>query len=378
MKKRHYILAMISLLILLVVFVIENNQKSSEQDDFKKTEVLTKASSKISFGDKKEVKKELIKKDYYDFSNNQTRAQFFGLDTLINLTIEGNEPEKIKELVKKIKDYEDKYAASKSSSKIFELNKNKILENTPDDILYMISVAKKVSKETNNALDISVFPIVKLWGFKSGKAKQPTELELNELLESVDSSKIKIDGKTISMPPKMAIDLASVAKGYIGNAIREELEKEKITAIIDLGENISFTKDFKTKKYRDILIKDPNSSKIIAEVELESGNAITSATYERFLDIKGTKYGHILDPKTGYPANTDIQSVTIFGDDGTFCDAISTATYVMGLEKAIEYLSERKFLSFLIITENTFHISEDLKDRFRKKEDFLHYNIKIY
>lgn len=199
--------------------------------------------------------------------------------------------------------------------------------------------------------DITVGKAEDLWNFHSDSPKVPKEDALKEAVRHVDYRKISVDlsGGTVQLlDPEAEIDLGGIAKGYIADQVCEFLRKSGVTsAIVSLGGNIEciggkpetvgFTTETTDFSPFSIGIETPYSdrAKIVGASPLENGTMVTSGVYERYFTENGKEYHHILDVKTGYPAETDVLGVTIQGTEGTSvdCDALSTICLLLGSEK---------------------------------------------
>ncbi|MBQ9347875.1 MAG: FAD:protein FMN transferase, partial [Oscillibacter sp.] len=189
----------------------------------------------------------------------------------------------------------------------------------------------------------------------------PTEAELSALLESVDYRKITLDGNTVSLPAGMEIDLGGVAKGYAGAKAAEYLRQQGVTsAMLSLGGNVQ-TVGAKPSDGRSpsgspwrVAVQDPASDGFAGVVEIIDKAAVTSGGYQRFfVGEDGETYWHIMDPATGRPAKNGLVSVTIVAEDGALCDALSTALFVMGPERAVSFWRDHgSAFGMVLITED--------------------------
>ena len=231
----------------------------------------------------------------------------------------------------------DCYSDSSDTSKI---NRAKANEPTLTDAhtINMLVLAQEIYKKSEGAFDISIAPVSKLWKFNDKNPTPPTSEQINSLLPSVCSDALIIDAKAKTVTKKYdttQIDLGAIAKGDAADIAAEVLKSENVkSALIDFGGNIgAIGENSKTnnKKWR-IGLQTPYAptgeySKII---EIDSGAAVTSGTYQRYFEHNGTKYHHIIDPKTGYPSKQSYESVTVVSSSAAVCDCLATAIFVMG------------------------------------------------
>lgn len=184
------------------------------------------------------------------------------------------------------------------------------------------------------------------WGFTTQKYNVPSKNEISKLLKDVDSSKIIFDEKSgnIKLKENMKIDLGGIAKGYTSNRVMQIFKECGVkSGLVSLGGNVQALGTKTDGTAWQIAIENPDkSSDYIGVVSVKDKAVITSGGYERYFEKNGKTYHHILDPETGYPAESGLKSVTIVSDDGTLADALSTSLFVMGKEKALDYWREHK------------------------------------
>ena len=169
----------------------------------------------------------------------------------------------------------------------------------------------------------------------------------------------------------MELDFGAIVKGYTGDQMAQVLEDNGVTsAIINLGGNVRLIGGNPEGGNWRVGILSPYGEGNMGILEAQDVNIITSGGYERyFIGEDGKQYWHILDPKTGYPADSGLLSATIIGEDGALCDALSTAAFVMGLERAEEYWKSRDDFEMILVTaDNEIYVTEGLEDSFTLTE----------
>jgi thiamine biosynthesis lipoprotein len=282
----------------------------------------------------------------------------FAMDTVMELTIYG-EQSLLDDAERYIQDLEQKLSVTEPSSEIYQLNQSgtKALSQEPLEIL---SRALAVCRETQGALDISVYPVVKAWGFTTGSYQVPDQEAIDELLSDVDYNLIQVDGTQVTLGAGMEIDLGSVAKGYAGEQVARQLRDAGVTsALLNLGGNVQTVGSKPDGSPWRVAVQDPNSSDYCGVLQVTDQAVVTSGGYERYFEENGQTYWHILDPGTGYPARSGLISVTVIGDDGLRCDALSTALFVMGLDRAVAFWRSSGDFEFVLITEDgSLYVSE--------------------
>ncbi len=264
-----------------------------------------------------------------------------------------------------INDIEDELSVTDKESDIYRLNLEKETY-VSDDTAYIVSEALKMCKETDGALDISIYPIVKAWGFTTGEYRVPTETEIADLLKKVSYEDISVNGNVISCQAETEIDLGSVAKGYTADRLKSYMKENGVkSAILSLGGNIQTIGSKPDGSLWKIAISDPEGDSYLGAVSVSEKAVVTSGGYERSFEENGVTYHHLIDPSTGYPADNGFVSVTIIGDNGLMCDAYSTALFVMGPEKALEfYEKEKSFEAVLLTSDGVLYITEGIEDSF--------------
>lgn len=211
---------------------------------------------------------------------------------------------------------------------------------------------------SNGAFDITIGDVTDLWDFhgendqgrKTGTL--PDEDKLAEAVKHVDYRNVQIDGNRVRLADSAArIDLGGIAKGYIADRAAEYLEEKGVTsAVIDLGGNIvivgekgaSMSESEGTEFSIGIASPTSDTGALLGTVPCRDKTVVTSGTYNRYFEINGVKYHHVLDTATGYPADTDLLSVTIIGERGTSadCDGLSTVCLALGKEEAAELIGK--------------------------------------
>lgn len=222
-------------------------------------------------------------------------------------------------------------------SLVSEINKNHRAK-LAGDIIYLFFLSDSISKLTDGLFDISVAPLVEIWGFYQGEKRIPSTKEIIKTKNLVNYQRIKLKGDSIIIPENMAIDLGAIAQGFAADQVGKILKKHNITsAIINIGGEITaIGKSPKNHSWR-VGIKNPRGEGIIETVALADGALSTSGDYEKFFEINKKRYPHILNPKTGMPA-LDFASVTIFAKETAYADGMATAVAVMGPNKGKKFL----------------------------------------
>ncbi|MDE6259662.1 MAG: FAD:protein FMN transferase [Oscillospiraceae bacterium] len=263
---------------------------------------------------------------------------FFAMDTVMTLRLyEGGDDALLDEAEARVKELEALWSVTDENSEIYALNRDgegPLSRSTAE----LLDTALGMCRRTNGALDISIYPVLRAWGFTTGEYAVPDEDAIAALLPLVDYTQVRWDGTYASLPDGMEIDLGSVAKGYTGDILSDYLKGNGVTsAMLDLGGNIQTVGAKPDGSPWRVGVRDPEGDGNIGVVEVIDQAVVTSGGYERYFEEDGVRYWHILDPKTGSPARSGLVSVTVVGDCGAVCDALSTALFVMGREGAVAF-----------------------------------------
>ena len=238
----------------------------------------------------------------------------------------------------------------------------------------MLSSAKTVYEQSGGALDLSIYPLIKRWGFIDGKYYVPTEEEVSAEIVKKCFDKLVLTsfpstgGYAVSLPAGGQISLASVAKGCASENAIDAMRNSGVTSgIVSLGGNVQ-TLGLKPDGSRwTVAIQDPNNtSSYVGVISVGETAVVTSGSYQRYFTARnGRTYHHILNPNTGYPAVGNLLSATIICEDGTMADCLSTAMFVLGEAKALNYWrTYGGFDMILITTDNRIVCTKGLIEGF--------------
>ena len=294
------------------------------------------------------------------------QGTFFAMDTVMDFTIYG-ESGLIDQSESLIASLESLVSVTDANSELYAINQTGSGTLT-GKASSLMEQALELCRRTGGALDISVYPIVRAWGFTTGSYQVPDEAEIQALLPLVDYRKIQYDAATgtVTLPEGMEIDLGSVAKGYAGQLAAQMLRNSGVeSALLNLGGNVQTVGAKPDGSPWQIGIKDPQGEDAMMVLSVEDQAVVTSGGYERYFEQDGQTYWHIMDPSTGHPADSGLISVTIVGDEGVVCDGLSTALFVMGLEKAADLWAQSgDFEAVFVTASGEVYITEGLRDRF--------------
>ena len=296
-------------------------------------------------------------------------SQLFAMDTYMTLRGYGDAaPAALAEGTTLIQALDAALSAADEGSEIAAVNRGHGPVEVSADTAALLARALELSKALDGALCLTLSPVLSAWGFVSGDYAVPDADTLKELLSRTGDRKVRLDGTTVETPDGVMLDLGAVAKGYAADRVTALLQERGVgAAIVNLGG--STIRAYGTKPDGSpwrIAIRDPRDEAAYAAFLTLSGGAVdTSGGYERYFEQDGETYWHILDPATGAPARTGLVSVTVLTGDAFTGDALSTALFVMGPEKAAAYWRETGGFEFICIDENDgFLVSEGAAESF--------------
>jgi thiamine biosynthesis lipoprotein len=218
-----------------------------------------------------------------------------------------------------------------------------------DELLNLINICQSVSEQTDGAVDITSGLLWKLWGFANGKGVVPCEDEIENALRSVDYKSIIIDpiNKTIKfLKPSMELNFGCVGKGFALDAAAKRLGDSGVSRFLFHGGLSSILA--RGENWR-VGVTDPlRGDRRLTEVLLSNSAISTSSSQKQFFRHKGRRYSHIIDPRTGFPAE-GVFSVTVIATTGVLAELLSTAFFVMGFEQAKEYQKKHHEISALFV-----------------------------
>lgn len=310
-------------------------------------------------------------------ADNEATQEVFAMDTYMTVTAYGSDADAaVEEAVTEIERLDALLSTGDENSEIAQLNANKSA-TLSEDGGYLVEKAIELYSLTDGAFDIAIYPIMQEWGFPTKDFKVPDDAALKELIALADVSDINYDNTTreISFAKEgMEIDLGGIAKGYTSSRIMQIFENHDIdSGLVNLGGNVQ-TYHTKTdgSKWRVAVQSPEDDSEYIGVINVSDKAVITSGGYERYFEQDGKIYHHIIDPSTGYPAESGLKSVTIVSSDGTLADGLSTSLFVMGKYKACEFWKahSEEFDFILLTDDDKMYISEGIADDYTSDYDF--------
>lgn len=304
--------------------------------------------------------------------------ELFAMDTVMMIRATGVDAKAaVDEAAAEIERLDALLSVGSEESEVTKLNRNGggVMS---EDVKYLTERSLEIYDSTGGAYDITIYPLMELWGFTGDHPAVPDAKEIERVISESGSDKLKINGNTLTLGAEQGIDFGGIAKGYASSRIMEIFEKKgMISGLVSLGGNVHC---FRTKEDGSAWkcgVTDPehpdDNRYLLGILHCSDQAVITSGGYERyFQDESGKTYHHIMDPKTGYPAKSGLTSVTIVSKDGTLADALSTACFVSGEQKAAAYWrSHRDEFDMILQTDDgRLLVSEGISDAFESERSY--------
>lgn len=302
------------------------------------------------------------------------------MDSLVSITIYATEePEAWRQHVADAFDamqrVETLMTSYSDSSQVGKINTQAGVKPVAVDsaVVAVMREAREIARQSDGAFDVTVLPLLKLWNFKADSPTVPDSEAIAEKVELVDFQRVVIRDSTVFLPEKgMGLDLGGVAKGYgVDRAAAVLAQYGYEDFMVEAGGDLRIAAGELTRGLRRIWVRHPRDrEQLFAAVEVDAGAVATSGDYERYFELGGTRYHHILNPRTGYPSRPCV-SVTILAETTGRADALSTAVFVLGpvagmklieqmpgVEGLIIYLQDADMVSTL-----NFEVSTNLKEK---------------
>ncbi|MBR5513380.1 MAG: FAD:protein FMN transferase [Ruminococcus sp.] len=299
----------------------------------------------------------------------------FAMDTYMNIVAYGENADiTLNSAESEIYRLEKILSVTDENSEVYKLNNShgKTVA-VCEDFVNLLDFSTGFAEKTEGYFDISIYPLLRLWGFTTGDYKIPTQEEIDNMLKYVDYSKINTNENEVTLPSGFEVDFGAVAKGYTSDKVADILKENGIkSAIINLGGNVHALGKKPDGSMWNVAVTNPLSPDDTLGILMVTDKAVvTSGNYQRyFTGDDGKNYCHIINPFTGYPVENGLASVTVIGESGLMCDTLSTALFVMGKEKAVEFMADRPNMSYILAEENgNITISENISRHFELTAD---------
>lgn len=296
------------------------------------------------------------------------RRELMAMDTFMTLSVYAQSPAAgealLEEAAGEIRRLEGLLSVTDPGSEIYQVNHGGAV-SLSEPVRELLEKALELCRETGGALDVTVYPAVRAWGFTTGEYRVPEEAELSALVERVDYGRVSLDGDRLALPEGVELDLGSVGKGWTGDRLTALFREAGVSsAIMELGGNVQALGTKPDGAPWRVAVQAPGGG-YAGVLEIADKAVVTSGGYQRYFEQDGETYIHIIDPATGRPARTGLASVTIVADSGLQGDGLSTALFVMGREKAEAFWRGNPDFDFILLGEDgTAAITEGLEECF--------------
>ena len=294
----------------------------------------------------------------------------FLLNTVVEITIYDRDPKNlVNELFKEIQTMEDRYSRYVPDSEISKINNNPVTAvNVSEDTLELIEQSLFFSTISDGLFDISIGPLVDIWGINQENPKVPSQAEIDSAKEKIDFRKISLnkENRTVSVADGMSIDTGGIAKGFITDRLMSILREKNIdSALLNLGGNLYLHGTKPDGSLWNVGIRNPYGLQgdYIGIVSVKDISIVTSGIYERYFEEDGKRYHHILNPKTGYPEDNELASVSIFSSSSVLCDGLSTTCFLLGLSDGMELIESLDDVEAIMVTrDKKVYLSDGIKN----------------
>lgn len=243
--------------------------------------------------------------------------------------------------------------------------------SVPSDLFNLIQSAVDYSKKTKGSFDLTIGPITDLWRIGFPEARVPEQAEIEHALSLINYNNVQLDknNQTVYLTQEgMKIDLGAIAKGFITDETVTVLRENGVkTAIIDLGGNIFVMGNSPRDLNEDwqVGIQDPFEDRgtIIGSIPLSDQSMVTSGIYERYLEVEGSQYHHLMNPDTGYPFDNQLAGVSVVTTSSIDGDGLSTALFSKGLVEGLKYVNQLEGVDAVFVTKDKeVYLSNGLKN----------------
>ena len=307
----------------------------------------------------------------------------FAMGTSVSVSLYGAQDTEYAKLEHTIKELDEQEISwRQEGSALYKLNHTYMAGKATEvsDTLYLaLTQANNICRDSGGALDITIRPLANLWNIESATEEDfrvPTDTEIAETLTKTGYEAVTIDAsKNVTIDrPEMVLDLGAVGKGFALDIAEQILKEDSVSGgTISVGGSVLVYGAKQDGSAFRVGIRNPrgDAEDMIGYLEFASDSntcVSTSGDYEKYIEKDGTRYHHILDRKTGYPAESGLSSVTVVCQNGLYSDALSTACYVLGYEKSLPLLQKYKAEAVFIDKENQVTVTDGLREQYHSAQ----------
>lgn len=259
-----------------------------------------------------------------------------------------------------IKQQENLFTVNRAASEVMAINhaagQHPVVVSQP--VFDLIACAHAVSLLPDSLFNLAIGPLVKCWkiGFQGHRVPSETELQARMALTNPHDVILDDTSRSVMLArPGMEIDLGAIAKGYIADVVQAFLRQQQVSsALINLGGNVQTVGAPPEEAGWAIGLKKPfgEAEELIGVISVNNRSVVTSGIYERYFELDGVCYHHILDPRSGHPLDNDLLSVTVISDRSLDGDIYTTLLYGLGVEQGIACLAEQPGIEAIFVTRD--------------------------
>lgn len=303
----------------------------------------------------------------------------FVIGTVVNISVydEGHE-DTVEGAFDLIADWEQILSDEIDSSETSKINQMAGIEpvKVSAPVFHLVEESIRYGDLSDGGFDITTGPLTNLWRIGYDDARKPSQAEIDATLSVVDHEQVELDkeNQTVFLPIEgMEIDLGAIAKGFIADEVVKYFDEQGVTtAIIDLGGNVYVKGNRPSGEAWTVGVQNPylGRGQLLGRIRASDLSVVTSGIYERYLEVDGETYHHILDPDTGYPFENEIAGVTIVSETSLAGDALSTAVFSLGLEDGLALIEDLPDVEAVFVTKDRrIVLSSGLTDTFEVLND---------
>lgn len=304
----------------------------------------------------------------------EKEVNFTAMDTYISIKANCSE-DILKKTQKAIEDYADEIDCMKDSD-VTKLNNGEEVI-CKDDLTQTLKNAIMYASITDNAYNPCFYDLKKLWNIGTDKFSVPSKTDISNALKTADYSKISISGNKVALNG-VKLDFGGIGKGVAAEKAVEVLKDNGVqSAVLTVGGSVAVIGGKQTGAWT-VAVQNPRgeNGEALGKFELYNNYVSTSGDYQQYSEANGKRYCHIFD-KSGYPVDNGLMSVTVVCKDGVRADALSTALFAMGEEKALEYVAENTSFDVMLVTSDKRIIVTPLMNKYFTLTDDS-YKLEVY
>lgn len=309
------------------------------------------------------------------------QRQLLGTNSIITIYDASIPDDAFDRYFSRVEEIQDRMSINESDyddTEVMQINRNagEQAVEVSEDTFYVIEQGKEWGRITDGIFDISVTPLVRLWGIGTSSEQVPSEEEREEALSRIDYRKVQLDDSDDSVylsEEEMGIDVGGIAKGFAVDEIAAMMDEDGVeSAIVDFGGDLYTIGERPTGDPWRIGIQHPSGRRqqLLAVITSSNESVVTSGPYERYFESDGERYHHIFDVNTGAPSRSGLVSATVIGPKALGADVLSTTIFVMGLERGTELIdSLPEYEAVFATEEGGIYTTGDVADNLEVRAD---------